>query len=166
MGTLDIILLLFFIPAVVRGISKGFVEQLVSIASVIIGAWLAFKFSEPASAWLGTHLDWDASVLNITAFILIAIVVALLLKLVGKIITGLMKDLSLGFIDRFLGLVLSLLKSALIIGLLIYLFDAINTKLTLVNPETLDASVVYTTLKNAANIVFPFLKNLISTPNA
>ena len=51
MGTLDIILLICFIPAIVRGIQKGFVEQLVAIVSILLGAWLAFKFSTPLSTW-------------------------------------------------------------------------------------------------------------------
>jgi len=162
MGTLDIILLLFFIPAVVRGISKGFIEQLVGIASIIIGAWLAFKFTEPVSAWLGGYLSWDSSVLNIVAFVLIALVISLVLKLIGNLISSLLKDLSLGFVNRILGLVFSLLKTALVIGLIIYLFDGLNSKITLVNPETLSASVIYTNLKDAADVVFPFLKDLIS----
>ena len=47
MGTLDIILLICFIPALVRGIQKGFIEQVISLASIFIGAWMAYRFAEP-----------------------------------------------------------------------------------------------------------------------
>ena len=66
-----------------------------------------------------------------------------------------------GGVDRLLGIVLGILKQALIIGLLILVFDTVNNTIVLVNRETLDASVVYGKLHDAANIVFPFIKNLI-----
>jgi len=166
MGTLDIILLLFFIPAIVRGISKGFVEQLVGIVSIVLGGWLAFKFSAPVAEWLSLHLSWESSALNILAFALIAVVIVLVLKLIGSLIVKALKELSLGFINRLLGVVFALLKTALIIGLVIYFFDIVNTKVNIVSAETLDASVVYTALKNAANVVFPFLKELFTSSTA
>ena len=79
MSTLDIILLVCFVPAIVRGIQHGFISQVVSLVSVILGIWLAFHFSEMACEWLRQYFpNMSETVLNIAGFVLILAVVAIL----------------------------------------------------------------------------------------
>lgn len=87
MGILDIILLCCFIPAIVQGISKGFVSQVISILSLILGVWAAFKFSKLMSGWLTNFVQLDPKILNIVSFIAVAVLVILLLYFVGRLIT-------------------------------------------------------------------------------
>ena len=162
MSTLDIIILICFVPAIVTGIQRGFIAQVVSLASVIAGIWLAFHFSEMACEWLRQYFpNVSETVLNIAGFVLILVVVALLLHLVGKLIMGLFKAVDLGWLNWILGLVFALLKGALIIGLALILFDTLNLKFSLVKPETLDQSVLYAPIRDAAYKVFPYLKALL-----
>ena len=163
MSTLDIILLVCFVPAIVRGIQRGFIAQVVSLVSVILGIWLAFHFSEMACEWLKQYLpNLSETVLNIAGFVLILVVVALLLHLVGALLTKTLQTLSLGFVNRLLGLVFGVLKVALILGLLILLFETLNSSLGIVKPETTANAVVYNALKNAANAIFPILKSFVT----
>ncbi len=162
MGTLDIILLICFIPALVRGIQKGFIEQLVSIISILLGAWLAFRFSLPVSEWLSGYVTMEPKPLQLIAFILVALLSVLVLVLIGKLITHTLKLASLGWLNRLLGVVFALLKAALIIGLLIFIFDSFNAKWGLIKPETLGESPVYIALRDAAMKVFPYLQSLIT----
>lgn len=162
MSTLDIIILICFVPAIVTGIQRGFIAQVVSLASVIAGIWLAFHFSEMACEWLRQYFpNVSETVLNIAGFVLILVVVALLLHLVGKLIMGLFKAVDLGWLNWILGLVFALLKGALVIGLALILFDTLNLKFSLVKPETLDQSVLYAPIRDAAYKVFPYLKALL-----
>ena len=158
MAILDIILLLCFIPAIVTGISKGFVKQVIDLVAILAAAWAAFQFSKMLGPWLGQYITLDPSILNVVSFVLIAIVVAVLLHLVGALITNAMKALSLGFVNRLLGLIFGVLKVALILGLLILLFETLNSSLQIVKPEATANAVVYNALKNAANAIFPILK--------
>ncbi len=162
MGTLDIILLICFIPAVVRGIQKGFVEQLVAIVSILLGAWLAFKFSTPLSVWASGFISLEPKTMQVVSFIVIVVLAVLILNLLGKLITSTLKIASLSWLNRLLGLVFALLKAALVIGLLIYLFDSVNDKWSLINPDTLNESIVYSTLRTGAENVFPYLKDFVT----
>ena len=81
MAILDIILLLCFIPAIVTGISKGFVKQVIDLVAILAAAWAAFHFSKMIGEWLGQYLTLDPSILNVVSFVLVAIVVALLLAI-------------------------------------------------------------------------------------
>ena len=162
MAILDIILLLCFIPAIVTGISKGFVRQVIDRVAILAAAWAAFHFSQILGPWLGQYITLDPSILNVVSFVLIAIVVAVILHLIGSLITNAMKALSLGFVNRLLGLVFGVLKVALILGLLILLFETLNSSLQIVKPEATANAVVYNALKNAANAIFPILKSFVT----
>ena len=162
MGTLDIILLICFVPALVRGIMKGFVEQLISLASIFVGAWMAYRFAEPLSVWLTQFINVEPRILGVASFAIIVIISIFLLALLGKLLAKTLSLASLGFVDKLLGVVFALLKAALIIGLLIFVFDTFNTKWNIVNPEVLDGSVIYGALHRAAMKVFPYLQNLLN----
>ena len=162
MGILDILLLVCFIPALVRGIQKGFIEQVVSIASIFIAAWLAYRFAEPLSGWLTQFSGLEPKILGILSFAVIVILAVFLLNLAGKLLAKTLSLASLGFLNRLLGVVFALLKAALIIGLVIFVFDGLNAKWAIVNSEILQGSAIYTTLRDAAVAVFPYLKNLLN----
>ena len=162
MAILDIVILLCFIPAIVSGISKGFVKQVIDFVAILLAAWAAFRFSTMLSEWLGTYVTLDPTVLKVICFVLIAIVVALILNLIGVLITKALQKLSLGFFNRLLGLVFGVLKVGLIIGLVILLFETLNSSLHLVKPEATENAVVYNALKDVANAIFPILKSFIT----
>jgi Uncharacterized membrane protein, required for colicin V production len=162
MAILDIILLLCFIPAIVGGISKGFVKQVVDLVAILLAAWAAFHFSSPLAGWLGQRITLDPTVLKVISFVLIAIIVAVLLNLVSALITKALSALSLGFLNRILGLVFAIVKVGLILGLLILLFESLNSTLHLVKPETTSGAVVYNALRDIANSIFPILKTFVT----
>ena len=41
MNTLDIVILLLFIPGIIRGITKGFLEQAISLAGIVLSVYRA-----------------------------------------------------------------------------------------------------------------------------
>lgn len=162
MAILDIILLLCFVPAIVSGISKGFVKQVVDLAAILIAAWAAFHFSTVMGEWLSQYITLEKSILNVISFILIIIVTAVVLNLVGALVTKALKAVSLGFVNRLLGLVFAILKVAVILGLVILLFETLNSTLHIVKPEATADAVVYNALKDAAEMIFPILKTFVT----
>ena len=162
MSTLDIILLLCLAPFLIQGIHRGFIAQVVSLVSLILGIWLAFQWSEIVCEWLHPYLpNLSEALLGVVGFVLVFVVVALLLHLVGKLILSAFKAVNLGWLNWMLGLVLALLKGALILGLLLILFDTLNLKFDLVPAEKLEASVLYAPLRDGAYKVFPYFKALL-----
>ena len=92
----------------------------------------------------------------------IILVAALLLKLVGDLITQALKVLSLGFLNRLLGLVFSVLKVALVLGLLILLVETLDQSMGFLQPGVTDNAVVYNALKDAAGRIFPILRDFVT----
>ena len=73
MSIVDIILLICFVPALINGIRKGFISQVISIVSLIAGVWVSYEFSEPVGAWLSQHIEATENVLKLISFIIIMI---------------------------------------------------------------------------------------------
>ena len=158
MAILDIILLICFIPGIIRGISKGFLEQALSLVGIVLSVWAAFKFSALVCGWLKPYLSLSETTLNVVAFALILVAVCLVVLIVAKLLTKVLEMSMLGWLDKILGLVFALVVNALLLGVFIILFDTLNLKFGFVKPEVLDGSVVYTTLRDFCYLVFPYLK--------
>jgi membrane protein required for colicin V production len=150
------------VPAIITGISKGLVEQLVSLVSLFVAVWAAFHFSMSLREWLAGYVEIDEKALGIAAFVIIVILAVFLLHLLGKLITKTLDMAALGWANRLLGLVFAMLKAALVIGLLIFMLDPVIAKFNLVKPEILDASAIYTSLRDLSLKVFPYLKDLLA----
>ncbi|MBP5333059.1 MAG: CvpA family protein [Bacteroidales bacterium] len=162
MNTLDIILLLLFIPGIIRGLSKGLMEQAVSLVGIALGAFLAYTLYEQVGTWLGGFWDTDETILYIVGFVVVLLLTFVVVTIAGKLLTKLIEMASLGWLNRILGLVLSLVVTALTLGLLALAFDALNNQFELVNGSVLSESLIYPLLKDFAQTVFPFIKQIIA----
>ena len=95
------------------------------------------------------------------SFALIFIAVIAVLAILGRLLEGTVKLIMLGWLNRLLGMVLSLVKAGLIVGLVIMAFCSLNNTFSLVSEEVLNESVLFPPLKNMAYTVFPYLKELL-----
>jgi len=161
MGTLDIIILVCFLPAIYIGIKKGLIVQLLAIVSIVFGAWLSFHFAEQLSAWAAGWLQIPDAVRKVLAFIVIFAATSAALSLLGRIIQKTIKIALMGWLDRVLGLAFAIINCLLIVGLIIIAFNNINAHLNLVSQDVLDQSVLYNPIKDIAYSVFPYFKELI-----
>ena len=162
MNILDIIILICFIPAIINGLRKGLIAQVVSVIALVLGVWLSFKFASVVSGWMGQWFDGASpAILDIVSFTVILIVVIFALFALGKLIEASVKIVMLGWLNKLLGLVFALLKCALILGLVIIMFNSVNSNFHIVKESTLSGSVLYPPLKDAAYSVFPYLNELL-----
>jgi len=161
MNTLDYILLIPLIPAVISGIRKGFLVQAISIIAIVLGVWLSCKFSQVVSDWVRTWFDGPEGAINAIAFTLIFIGVALALGALARILEKSLKLVMLGCLNRLLGVIFAIAKYLLVIGIIVLIFNGINTKFGIVKSDILSESAVYQTIKDFALQVFPYLKELL-----
>lgn len=161
MNIVDIILLICFVPALVQGLRKGFISQIIAIISIIAGVWVSARFTASASTWLAQYIEGSEQVLKVISFALIFIAVIAILAILGRLLEGTVKLIMLGWLNRLLGMVLSLVKAGLIVGLVIMAFCSLNNTFSLVSEEVLNGSVLFPPLKNMAYTVFPYLKELL-----
>ena len=162
MNILDIIILICLIPAVVQGLRKGFISQVIAIVSLVAGVWASVRFADIASQWIAQYITASEQILKVTAFALIMVIVFTVLALVGKMLEATIRLVMLGWVNRLLGMCFALVKCLLILGLLALGFNSLNNTFGFVKPEQLADSVLYPIINDMAEIVFPYLKSILT----
>ena len=163
MNPLDVVLVLLFIPGMIRGFSKGFLEQAITLAGIFVAIWVALHFTYWLYGILAQHLPKVPDhVLHILSSVILIVAVLGLFALISSLLSHVAEMAALGWLNRLLGLVLSLGVSALSIGLLVLIFDTLNERFSLVNSPWLRESVLYPLFRDGANAVFPMLKDIFS----
>ena len=165
MSIIDIIILLFLIPALLSGLKKGLIAQIVAIAALFLGAWMSCRFTTSLGQWASGWIDADIRIINAIAFVVIFCGVVAILSLLGKLLEGVIKLVMLGWLNRLLGVAFAIMKWGLFLSLVVMFFDSLNTGLEIVPKEKIDESVLYNVLKSVADVVFPYIKSLFSTSN-
>ena len=162
MNLLDIILLVLLVPGAIRGISKGLLEQVVTLIGVVLAVYMAYHFSEPVCTWLDQYINVSETALHVVGFIVMLLGVLIIVMCLAKVLTHVADAASLGWLNRALGFVFAIAVSALILSVLIILFDTLNTKFELIKTPILNESVLYGHLRDLGYFVFPYLKKLLT----
>lgn len=161
MNTLDIFILILFVPGIVRGLSKGFVEQTLSLLGIILSVYMAYHYHGSVYTWLSAHFEISQTVLHIVGFAIVLAGVLIVILLLANLITAVVEKASLGWLNRSLGVVLSIIVTALVLSVIILLFNMVNVKFGLVKSPILQESLLYGALKDLGNTIFPYLKGLV-----
>ena len=164
LGILDIIILVIIAASAIFGIFKGFVGQLVSIASLILGIWCAGKFTGQLSSYVKDwfSLEMAQQTLHIILFITIFIIVVILAHFIGKGIESIIKLTMMGWLNRILGFLFGAMKAIIILSVIVCAINWLNGTFHLIPEDFLAKSRGYALLADFAKEFFPFLQKYFS----
>ena len=166
MNYLDIILGILLLWGLVRGLMKGLFVSLASLIALIAGIYIAVHFSHIVGDYLKQYVDWQENAIKLSAFALTFIMVVIGISLLGRILTKIADYAALGILNKLLGAVFGLLKFAFIASVILMFVDAINDKITLIDKETKDESILYEPVRKLAPMILPtILKEVPSDTN-
>lgn len=157
MGVLDIVILALLVFGLVNGFKNGFFVEVASLVALIAGVYGAIHFSNYAAEFLMDKVDWDEKIVNNTSFIITFIVIVLLIALAGKALTKLADFAALGILNKFLGSIFGVLKIAVILSVVLIIFDSINKTLPFTDKEDLEDSMLYEPIKSLVPGIFPLI---------
>lgn len=158
MSFFDIIVAVLLCYSLYKGIKNGLFVEIASFISLLLGIYLAIKFSSFIAGMISKHVSWNPSNIQITAFILTFILVVIGIYFLAKILTGIADFAMLGWMNKLGGGFFRILKTILILSIFIALFEKINFNNTFAKKETLDNSVFYNPVKKVASFVFPSIE--------
>jgi len=154
---IDIILGVLLVLAAFRGFYKGFVAEVASLAALILGVWGAIHFSHLTSDFIVDTFNYEPEYLGLVAFFVTFIVIVIVVHLVGKAVETIVSAVALGFINRLAGILFGIIKSALILSVLLLVFEEVDDNVGMI-PEDMKAdSQMYEPVKNLLPSIFPFL---------
>ena len=153
MNIIDLILSIFLLLGIVRGIFKGFLAELAGLIALIAGVYAAIHFSNIMFDFLAIFFAWDEKVLSIIAFALTFFIVALLISLLGRVLTKMAHLVALGLVNRLLGGIFGMLKMAFLASLFFMFLE--NFHIFEVDKETRETSVLYGPVHGFAPLFLP-----------
>jgi membrane protein required for colicin V production len=121
-GILDIIFIVVWILVTIRCIFRGFIEEILSMAGVILGITGAVFLSGPLGVLLNNTFKlgmWSQLIAFLACFVIIYIIV----KVLESVILNIFEKLNLEKLDKALGFLLGLVEGLLVISVAIILLN-------------------------------------------
>ena len=143
MNSLDLFILIPIIAGFTFGLFRGLVKELTSLAAVVLGIYGAKFFSPWLAAVLVRSFDFSARTAQPTAYFLLFLVIVVGLLFLSRIVDKVFESMSLGGLNKLFGGLFGALKYALILSVLINVFNVADDKFSIMNPTTKSASFAY-----------------------
>ncbi|WP_297691227.1 CvpA family protein [uncultured Eudoraea sp.] len=154
MNILDIILGLFLVYGLYKGLKNGLFVEIASLAAIIIGLYGAIKFSYLTGSYLSQNMDWNENYIKIAAFIITFLAIVILVNMAGKILTKIADFAMLGLLNKIAGGLFGILKTAVILGTLLYFIESASSSFNLIENNTVKESVLYKPVRDIGALVF------------
>lgn len=148
MELFDIICGGFLLLFLLKGLKNGFVKELASMLSLILGIMAAVKFSGLAAGYLSGHVP--EKYVSIVAFVAVLLITIVLIFLLASAIDRLMKAVALGWLNRIVGGSFAVLKGAFFLSAMIILIHSTGFGDQLFTEKTQEESILYKPLRKFA----------------
>jgi membrane protein required for colicin V production len=119
----DIVSIIILLIIAIRATFRGFVAEIMSMASIIVGIAIAVIFTHPVSVILQGYIGesfWN----TIIAFLGLFLISYLLIKIFENSLNTLIEKVQLEKLDQALGFFLGLIEGFLLIVILVFLLKA------------------------------------------
>ncbi len=157
MNWIDAVIVVILIISVVTGFINGLVKEVASLAALILGIWGAIRFSSFTAERLYDYFDMTGQFVGIIAFIITFGVIVIIIHFIGIIADKIVTAVSLGFINRILGMGFGLLKSVLIMSIIFVVLNVIDSKRPFLPKEKIEGSAFYNPISDIAPAIFPII---------
>jgi membrane protein required for colicin V production len=118
MNALDIVIGVIGGFCLIRGVFRGIVKEIASIAGVLVGFYAAYTYYGPVARWLSPLIK-NESYRSIAGFCLTFTLLFLAVGFLGVVLRHMLKAAALGGLDRVFGALFGLVKALLIASVLL-----------------------------------------------
>jgi membrane protein required for colicin V production len=157
MNWIDAAIIIILILSAVMGFIHGFVKELASLAALVLGIWGAIKFSSFTAEKLYDYFDMTGQYVGIVAFIITFCLIVVIIHFIGIIADKIVEAVSLGFLNRILGIAFGLIKSVLIMSVVFVVLNVIDSKKSFLPQEKIEQSIFYNPISDIAPAIFPII---------
>lgn len=144
----------------ISGLRDGLVKQIAGLAGLIGGLLLGRAFYMPVGELLIDTFGMSIQVAQVTAFILILIIIPLLFSFAGWLVSKLLSVICLGWVNRLLGGAVGVLKFALLVGVIITGIEFFDKQDTFISEQKKIDSALYYPVYDVTGIFFNGLKTM------
>lgn len=157
MDFIDIVFAVILGFAAFRGIKNGLFVEIASLVSFFIGIYIAVKFSYIVGGFIG-----DSKTAKVAAFVITLIAVVIAIHSLAKVFSKIASWVFLGWLNKLGGAVFAVLKTVLLLGIVLSLFQKVNVDNALISKETQEKSMFYTPVLKTSELLLPVLTEWFS----
>jgi membrane protein required for colicin V production len=157
MNWIDLVIVVFLFIAIFRGFINGMVNEVASLAALIFGIWGAIKFSSFTADKLYDYFDMTGQYVGIIAFLVTFGIIVVIIHFIGIIADKVVTAVSLGFLNRILGIVFGLFKTVMIMSVFFVILNAIDARRPFLPKEKIEESRFYNPISDIAPAIFPII---------
>lgn len=143
MHFIDIVIAVPLLWGFYKGITRGFIFEISTLAGLLLATFAAVKFTDFLSNYLKSEQGWESEYLPHAVFALLFIIVLLLVYLLAKWLTHIMGKIKLGWANKLAGAVIGTLKFAFIVSALLFVLNAVNEKAPFLPEDLSQKSLLY-----------------------
>jgi membrane protein required for colicin V production len=157
MNWIDAVIVIVLILSMAGGFINGLVKEIASLAALILGIWGAIKFSTFTAGKLYDYFDMTGQFVGIIAFIITFGIIVVVIHFIGIIADKIINSISLGFVNRLLGIAFGLIKTVIIMSVFFVVLNVIDSKRPFLPREKIESSVFYNPISDIAPAIFPII---------
>ena len=152
MSYIDIVLGVFLVYGLIRGIKNGLFIELASLISFFIGIYIAVKFSYVVGGFIG-----DSKTAKVASFIITLVFVIVGIHILAKILSKVANFVFLGWLNRIGGGFFAIVKTSLFLGIVLSLFQKVNIENAIISKEIQDNSILFNPIMKTSEVLLPVL---------
>ena len=153
---IGIIVLLAF--AAFQGFRKGIIVEVAGLAALIFGIYGGIHLSDNMAQFLQRDFEIQSEYLPVIALALSIIFCMALIFITGRLVEKFFNAIALKGINKLLGAVFGVLKSAIVISLIVFLINGFSITVNLLPKNLSEESKFYTPLNDFSTWLIPTIK--------
>lgn len=120
MNGLDFVILIVLLGFVAKGLFRGLLKEVCSLAGLFSGAFLAFRYHGPLADSLMNHITLSVEVAVATTFTFLFLATIMVFYGLGFFLSRVIKLLFLGGINRLIGGVFGLVQGVILLAIVLF----------------------------------------------
>lgn len=160
MNYLDLIIAIPLIWGAWKGFQRGLIFEIAMIIGLVLGIYLALKFSVLFEGVVRKYISSSESFLPYLSFLLVFALVILVMVLLARFLEGILKMGKVNGINKAAGAFFGLIKFVLIVSIVLKLFKPVDEQIHLLKKETREQSFLYAPVLKTSQYIFPALNDV------
>ena len=153
MNYLDIIIAIILFLFGFKGYRKGLIIEVVTLLAFAVGIYGAMHFSEFTGKHLQDFVEINPKYLDTIAFVLTFILLVVIVNMIGRAVTNLIKAMNLSFFNKLGGFVFGAAKGVLLCSILVMVLHNFQL-IGVVKPEVREQSKLYPYIEETVPYVY------------
>lgn len=160
MNYLDVIIAIPLFWGAYKGFQRGLIFEIAMLIGLVLGLYIAFKFSGLLESLVGKMVDASGNTLYLITFFVVFISVILILVLLGKMLEQVLKVGKMDNLNKAAGAAFGLCKFALVVSVVLSMFRPVDARYEILPAKIKSEAILYQPVIKFSQYLFPALRDV------